>query len=191
MVFGNGDEFDGEPWEFSNEYGYELIYTLSQDYNHQLVIGSNSIPYTIMGFNGTFNVTIIESPIKLVNGEIVTTMPGTKLVFYDNFWNVIDPSTDPLGTNYHVECVTDDADEERIDDMWIVLYGDLSSSDTFVNDSDINEAFEYVVNGWTFDGVTAEASDVNHDGVFDAFDIALMDLIASGHRAKEIGITRG
>ena len=74
--------------------------------------------------------------------------------------------------------------------MYIVVYGDVSS-DTVVDDSDIDDAFSYIINGSDYYGVLADAADVNHDGVFDAFDIALMDLIASGRRTTEIGLSRG
>ncbi|MBO4339435.1 MAG: hypothetical protein J5877_05925 [Clostridia bacterium] len=192
VTFSDGTPtFTGTTDEFYNQFGYDFYYNLDQSYENQLLVGNNIIPFSLMGYEGTFMITIIESPIQLVNGEIVTTMPGTKLKFYDNFWNEIDPSTDPLGTNYNVECVTDDANEDHIDSMYIVLYGDLSSSDALVNDSDIDEAFNYIIYGSAFYGVLADAADVNHDGVFDAFDIALMDLIASGNRAKEIGLSRG
>jgi hypothetical protein len=192
VTFSDGTPtFTGSAQDFYDEFGYSFNYSLEQSFDSHLIVGNNIIPFSLMGYQGTFTVTIIESPIQLVNGEIVTTMPGTKLKFMNNFGDDINPAVDALGTNYMVKCVTDDANEDEIDTMYIVLYGDLSSSDALVNNSDIDEAMEYLVNGSEYYGVLADASDVNHNGVFDAFDIALMDLIASGSRAKEIGLSRG
>ncbi|MBE6835982.1 MAG: hypothetical protein E7515_07020 [Ruminococcaceae bacterium] len=188
--FTNGEVFTGTPDEFASQYGYTLEYNNNQSYENRLTVGDNFIPFRLMGYSGSFNVKIIPSPIQIVNGEIVTTMAGTKLKFFTNNWYSVSDG-EPLGTNYFVQCVTDDENETVIDEMNIVLYGDLSSSDTYVNDSDINEAFEHLMTGWTYDGVLAEASDVNHDGVFDAFDISLIDLISAGKREKEYGLSRG
>ncbi|MGN1162112.1 MAG: bacterial Ig-like domain-containing protein, partial [Candidatus Fimenecus sp.] len=76
--FKDGSSFTGAPHELQEQYGEWVSYSDNQSYENQWSAG-NTYPVTVsfMGYSGTFNVTITQSPVESIEIADVSIIENT------------------------------------------------------------------------------------------------------------------
>lgn len=80
--FKDGTTFEGSVYELSRNYGENVYYDATQNYNNQWIVGNTyQVEFEFMGYKTTFNVNIIDTPVLSI------TAPTIKVVNeFDGDW---------------------------------------------------------------------------------------------------------